>query len=394
MVFIKTVFPLLILISSLLGYFALGSIEKPVKGKPTERPLPSVEVLPLQSQKITLNLNSRGITTPATVSILNASSGGRIREMHKRLNPGGQFKKGDHLLSIEDHQHQIAVARAKSMLAEAELNLAQTLALAGQARRNRATSIKRDNSPLALYKPQIKEAQARIGLAKAELQGAFHELNQTTITAPFDGLVKNRFVNLAQNVPSGTDLIEIFSQENSEIRLPFHIHDLAKLGFSVWQDIETNSDLTIWISFSKYNQAQRIPTKLIRSEGIINDKNQLVYLVAEISDPYQLKNNNHPPIPFGKIVYATIQGKEIDPAWVIPQSALYGDSSVLIVDEKKHIRLKKVNIIESRGDTLIINQGVNNGDNLVISKSDFYVEGAIVNTVIGDSVVTVDNQHE
>jgi len=366
------------------------AVEQPTLSEPM-----SVEIITVVSESVTLNIHTRGTTQPATESTLSAASGGLIVEMDKRLNSGGLFKKGELLLRFDEHPYRSAVARAKMTLAEAELNLAQRHALAKQARREIKRAQREISTPLGRHEPQMHEARSRVESAQAELEEARFKLAQTRVTAPFDGMVSSRLVRLAQDVSEGTPLVDFIALERAEIRLPISAGELYKLGFSWWQKPESGSRPKVWLSGKIGGKHHQWLGALVRSEGTINRDNQMIYLVAEVLDPYGLTNNRHSPLPMGQMVDAVIEGVSVNQAWAVPRHALYNDKGLLIVDEKNQLHHRSVNIVDSTNSRLVIDKGLADGDRVVIiSKVNYFIDGLTVNPTPTQQNTTASTGHE
>ncbi len=110
--------------------------------------------------------------------------------MHPNFEDGAFFNKGDVLAELDPADLQAALTAAESRLARAEAALAQEEARAKQAKLNwEDIGYDEEPSPLVLRIPQLKEANAVITSARADLDQAKRNLNRSKIRAPFDGRV-------------------------------------------------------------------------------------------------------------------------------------------------------------------------------------------------------------
>ena len=62
--------------------------------------------------------------------------------------------------------------------------------------------------------------------AKAQLEKAKRDLGKTFIKAPYDGMVKERLLNLGQFLSPGKEIGAVFSVNYAEVRLPVTPADL------------------------------------------------------------------------------------------------------------------------------------------------------------------------
>ena len=116
--------------------------------------------------------------------------------------------------------------------------LAQEEARAKQAKLNwEDIGYDEEPSPLVLRIPQLKEANAVITSARADLDQAKRNLNRSKIRAPFDGRVKARLVGLGQSVSGTTPLGEVFATDYAEIRLPLSANQLPFVNLPSSADV-------------------------------------------------------------------------------------------------------------------------------------------------------------
>jgi multidrug efflux pump subunit AcrA (membrane-fusion protein) len=69
-----------------------------------------------------------------------------------------------------------------------------------------------------------------------------------------------------------------------------------------------------------------------------------------------------------------IKGKEIPQAFVLPRHVVYPGDIVYTV-KNNQLKIKEVNILRSYKDTVIINEGLSEGDQIVKSPLSGAVEG-------------------
>lgn len=102
---------------------------------------------------------------------LRMDAEGKIVDM--ALEPGGRFRKGDALLSLESAAARLAVALAETRLAEAERVLSRYRRLEGTGAAASAT---------------LDDAATKAEIARIELEQARDALQKRTLMAPFDGV--------------------------------------------------------------------------------------------------------------------------------------------------------------------------------------------------------------
>ena len=158
---------------------------------------------------------------------------------------------------------------------------------------------------------QAPEAEkANVAYARAELARAKRELDRTSIRAPFDSLIRNRAIDLGQFVSAGTLIGEVCDTSVGEIRLPISNQDIPFLP-NYHQE-----EAMVQLSTSIAGETVQWQAKIARDEGVVDETNRMMYLVAEVYDPYlrQQGTNHTQALKFGTFVTAKIQGVNL-PVW-------------------------------------------------------------------------------
>jgi len=387
---IKYLLPILVIIAA-LGLIASAYIFKPVpEKKATAQILPVVEVIEASSQPITLEAKSQGIVESRTETLLVAEVTGRIQSISNSFFAGGYFKKGDPLIEIDAVDYRANLAVAKSRLADARLAYEQEKALADQAREDWESFGRGEGSELALRKPQLEKAEALLESAEAGVEMAERDLERTVVRAPYDGRIREKFADIGQMVSARqTQLARIYSTDTAEIRLPISLRDIEYLELP-----ETYSNGTVNVSKPKvavkgtYGGEQYEWEGVIdRTEGAIDPKTRLSYVVAKIEEPYKKKENtDRPPLKIGLFVEASIEGKRIDKAFRIPRKALRENDTVYTVNRENQIVFKNVDVYKTDTEWAIITEGLEDGDRICITPLEYAVMGMQVELQSSDSI--------
>ena len=114
-----------------------------------------------------------------------------------------------------------------------------------------------------------------------------------------------------------------------------------------------NMTVTVTLRANFAGQEHAWPGVIVRTEGEIDPRTRMVYLVAQVKDPYgpiaafqessredlDGMDSKRPPLAVGMFVRAEIHGKKLARVIVLPRSALRGRSRVLVV-ERESIRVQ------------------------------------------------------
>ena len=130
--------------------------------------------------------------------------------MSDNFREGGFFDKGDVLLEIDPADYETALTVAQANLAQARVRLAEEEAQSRQAELD-WQRLGGDERPteLVLRVPQLALARANVAAAEARVREAERDLERTRISAPYDGRVLAKHVDVGQVVGPGTMLATV-----------------------------------------------------------------------------------------------------------------------------------------------------------------------------------------
>lgn len=351
--------------------------------KPEEIPIPIVDVIKVEQQTVSLNLPSYGVVTPKYKTQLVTEVQGRMLTISPHFVAGGIVKKGDQLAQIEPSDYEADLMQAEATLAQATAALNEEIARGEVAKIEFKGYDKGLPPELGLRIPQLKKEQANVKYAQAALARAQRNLERTVIRAPFDGIIKARNVDLGQYVSLGTNLGELYDTRIAEIRLPISNDDLAYL------ESVDNPDTEVTLSASLAGKENTWSGNIIRSEGVIDAENRMVYLVAEIKDPYlrEQKIAGSLPLKYGSFVNAVIKGRTVDGIVKLPRHVVRNDQVVLI-DDKNIVEMRHVNVVRSDLENVYIKDSLKTGERVATSHSNTMANGQLVK-VLGEAALPV-----
>ena len=327
---------LIILLSAAAAFWMANQESVPELVKP-EPPSMLVDVMRARANQVQISIEAQGSVTPRTQTVLVSEVSGLIMEVSPAFVAGGFFKKGDVLVQIDDRNYRADVKRAQASVATAQTLVTRERGLADYAesdweRAKPSLSTSRAASDLALRKPQLAEAIANLDFAEAELAKRQGDLDRTIIRAPYDGLIREKRADVGQFVAAGTQLALTFATDVAEIRLPLPDKELPYLNLSLLDQANVHADLSrstsepgpaVTVSAEIGGQTNRWSGHIVRTEGVFDDKSRVLYLVAQIADPYnQLTNRWSAPLRIGTFVKADIKGRLVKNIIKLPRKVL------------------------------------------------------------------------
>ncbi len=148
-----------------------------------------VQVAPQQAQVIDRIINIYGNSAPARTIEIGSETEGRVTEIFARR--GQPLKAGDPILRFDLRDRRARLDQAKASVKE------------HKTRFEAQQSLKTDGY---VSDAQMAETLAKLETARAELTRAELDLANMTVTAPFDGILQERTVEIGDFVRAGDTL--------------------------------------------------------------------------------------------------------------------------------------------------------------------------------------------
>ena len=377
-----------ILASAVGGAFVMVQTRAAPTQMEREIPVLLVDAIEARREPVFFRVNTQGAVTPRTESNLVSEVSGQIVEVASNYVAGGFFRKGELLLRIDPRNYQSALKSAQANVARVQTQVAKENALANFALDDWKTlrDLNASTGPisdLALRKPQLAEAIAESISAEAALEKAQEDLNRTSIRAPYDGMVQEKRADVGQYVNTGSQLALIFATDYAEIRLPITQRELALIDLPS----ADGSSLPLPVTLTS-----RVGTILhtwqgliVRSEGVFDSASRVLYVVAQVEDPYNQSGRNGELLRIGTFVTASIQGRFGGALFTIPRHALQRGETLWIIDERQKIYPRDVQIVSTDEEYAYVDGGLVNGDRYTITPIDQPLPGmpVRVNTYLG-----------
>ncbi len=352
---LRVLMPLAVLGAGWLGY-AVISVEPEEAKRPEEKPrLIKTRAVSLHRQDFPTTILTRGVIRAHNEVILTPQVSGKIIRILPGFEDGAFFSEGDVLVELDPQDLAGAVIVAEAQLARAVSIHAQEETRANQARLNWTDlGYKEEPTDLALRLPQLREAQANMDSATAQLQQAQRNLDRTRVRAPFDGRVRRRTVGLGQSVGPGTSLGSVFAIALAEVRLPIASRDMAFLTLPEGPE-DPPVDVTLRDALNPDNTVWK--AQIIRTEGTLDQSSLELFAIARISDPFG-RQSKTPPLRIGQPVVATILGQVLENVMAVPRMAVRELDQILLLEPNEPnelmIRSQRIEILWSDETHVIV----------------------------------------
>ncbi|MEQ9395609.1 efflux RND transporter periplasmic adaptor subunit [Haliea sp.] len=352
------------------------------KPEPVPEALPSatvplVDVVNVEPQSLALDVVTQGTVRPVLTIDLVSRVAGRVESVAADFAAGSFFREGAALVAIEDADYRFAIARARSQVVAAEQRVAEEEGRALQAQREWRDLGNPAANALFLREPQLASARAALKAAQADLDAAQLDLERTRITAPFNGRISEKFVDIGQYVTPGTRIARVYATDAVEVRLPLTDRQVALLDLPLHYRSDDSAlelpAVTLRTTFAGRDWEWQ--GRIVRTDASIDENSRMVYAVAEVQEPFARgPEGERPPLVPGMFVSATVAGRTLEAVTRLPRSALRSDAAVMLVDSRRQVVEHAVSVLQSEGGQVWVH-GLQRGDRVIVREPTVTVAG-------------------
>ena len=381
-----------------------------------------VEVAPAKAEDIQMVIESFGTVEPRESLKLVAQVRGQIVEFDPAFKEGGFVQKKTRMIQIDPRTYGLEVERRKVQIkqAEAELKSLEQQVVNLKARLKIATSdvklakneylrlkklidrkviaqsqldkteqaylasqerLQALNNQLALVGPQKEQLIAARDMARVMYQEAQLDLERSSIVAPFDGWVLEKAVEVGQHVNIGQQLGKIYSSGQLDIEVRIPAKDLNWLPADLGQEMPILADVVFKNAGDEHVWSGRVA----RIKAMMDERTRTLPMVIEIDEtPNSEQSRNPLRLRPGMFVTVRIKGKKIPNVFVLPRYLVYpGDVVYTVKDDT--LKSNTVKILRGYKDSVIIGEGLSEGDLIIKSPLSSPADGQMVRLKTDDS---------
>ena len=377
---IKKLKPLFILLGAFALSYLLWFLGQVQPDPVEELPPPDVIIEILTPKDFQVQISSNGTTTPLTQTVLTAEVGGEVIYRSKKFAEGASVIEGEILAKIDDTDLQLQYKNALLQLANAEVQYSLQLAEAEVAKEAWDKIGDGVASDLTLKKPQLKQAEAFLEVAKAQVSSAAKKLNKTEIIAPYAGRIQNVNIDLGTTIIPGQPVGAMYTSSEIEITLAVKDNDLQFLSIPMdGRKLNPSEQASVVIESFYKGKTQSWKGKLERVDGVIDPVTRMINLIAVFKNDFI--ESDKPNLPIGLFVEAKIDGITLKNIFEIPINSISKDNEVYIVDKDNQLELRELTILKKYSEFVIIKDGLKAGERIVTSKLSTASNGIKVNPV-------------
>lgn len=347
---------LLLVVAVLGGMKALQIKDLIAAGSAAKQPPIAVTTVTVAATDWETSINALGTLEAAQGVVITADLPGRVSALY--FDGGETVKAGKLLLEQENSSENAQLSAAESDLELAQRNLDRV------ARLFRSKVISRS---------EFDTARSQESAAQAQVDNITTSLDKKQITAPFDGRLGLRLVDIGQDLSQGLPIVSLQAIDPMLVNFSLPQQALAnvKEGFKVRVATDASPGVVFDGSITAINTEIDTSTRTVRTQATLN-----------VSKDEQ---GNEPNLLPGMFATVEVVLPEPRPVLMIPLTAVnfatFGDSVFLIEESENDelvARQQFVQLGERRGDYVEIKKGLQQGQTLANDGTFKLRNGAMV----------------
>jgi RND family efflux transporter MFP subunit len=367
---------LAVIVAGVIGAAYITKTAPKARRRPPAKIAPLVEVVQIQPGIHNVTVQAMGTVVPAKEIVLESRVSGEIVSLHPQFTAGGFLDKGSEALRIDPIDFELAVTLAQARVEDAEsiLQVAEEEAAAATEEWQLLNQNKPENAEipaLVAKKPQLEAARAKLAAEKADLQKAKLDLARTRIKAPFNTIVRKKFVDIGSQVSSQEQLAELVGTDVYWIQASIPVDRLNWITIPR-QSTETGSRVRIF-----YRDKYEHSGKVIKLLGDLEQEGRMARILIEVKDPLGLRRKKKTQLPLliGEYVRLEIAGRQLDQVYRIPRTALRDNTRIWVASSEDTLKIRDVDVLWRDSETVLFRDGLQPGDRLIVSELPTPVDG-------------------
>ncbi|MEW9799233.1 efflux RND transporter periplasmic adaptor subunit [Alteromonas sp. CYL-A6] len=337
-----------------LRYLALFTALTPLTAAAQDMPPAQVEVVQVTRQAMTPTVQLKGNVMALKNAVVSAEVDGRLEDI---VLVGTLLQKGQQLGQINPDRYEFELARERAELKA----LRADLTFRNNEVARLETLIKQDNASATQYQRELAAKQVveqNILAAQADVARAERNKADTTPRAPFDGVIAERLANIGEFIRAGEPLVRIVNSQQKDISVPVPLRYEPLLREGMQLDV-TSRDRTF-----------TLPVRSVVPVGDMNSR--MIEVRLDASDSELLAGD-----AVTVLVPKAPSGNEV----AIPRDALIikgNDRFIYVVDANNKAQKVTATIRYAHGPYLVLEEGVNDGDYVIIRGGERLQPGSLV----------------
>jgi multidrug efflux pump subunit AcrA (membrane-fusion protein) len=233
---------------------------------------------------------------------------------------------------------------------------------------------------LALRKPHLQKVTAELKAAEALLAQEKRNLKRTIIRVPFNAMVSEVKVDVGSHLTAQETLATLTGTDRYWVQGNIPIDRLKWITVPFFKD-ETGSKVTINYS-SNEGKGNSWKGKVVRLVGDLDPQGRMARILVAVDDPLNLAAESKfgQPLIIGAFVHAKIYGQKVSEVARLARSHVHENNTVWVMGKEGTLSIRPVSILFRDEESVLINQGILAGEQLIVSNLTAPVDGMQIRT--------------
>jgi RND family efflux transporter MFP subunit len=378
---IRKYLPILIIVGALVvagGLFATR--QKPAR-TPNRVVAPLVETITARSTTETIVVAALGTVMPSRTVAIQPELSGRLVAVHPDLVLGGLLPAGAVAARIDPRDYAAALAQARARLAQARTAL--------EVERGRQVVARREwklfegdldatlaDSMLALRKPQLDLAEADYASAQSVVEQAERNLARTSLTVPFNAVVRTAAAEVGQLVTGQSQLATLAGTDEYWVQVAVPLDRLDRIQIP---DARGGAGAKARIRFqTSSGAAQEKSARVVRLLGDLDPEGRTARVLVAVADPLDLavrSDSDRVPLLLGSYVSALIDAGSTSGLFRVPREAIREGDQVWVLAGNGTLAIRGVTISWREENHVLVSTGLADGDRIITSSLQAPIPG-------------------
>jgi len=330
------------------------------------KPPVAAELATATARELTEGIEVTGSLEPKFSADIRTQIPGLVKEVY--VTQWVRVQKGQPLARIDVAETEALTSRAEASVVAAQAQLSQAQVAQTRAEREEARMLKLKEAGLATQqalddsrteraaaKAQVDAAKAHIRVAEEEVHQSKARLGKGLVTAPLDGIIALRDINvgdLASDAAAGRPIFRVV--DNRVLNLTVTVPSIDSARIKVGQPLEFTVDALPGKVFSG---------RVMFINPELNAADRSLKVVAEVQNGSELLKGGL--FAKGRIVTGTRTGVLQVPRAVLGRYDTAQQTATLFVLEGQTARLRSVKTGAANGEMVEIREGLKQGEQYV-----------------------------
>lgn len=311
------------------GFRVMGAMKTPVEASPVKRSIPTAQVIDAVALNQPLAIRSQGFVKPFREIELASQVAGQIQWMHPAIESQGRFKQGDVLVRLDDRAAQANLASTQAAL---DLVSMQT---------RRAQQLQKDGT---LSQDQVDQLTSQQIQLQSALKSAQIALENTRITAPFDGRVAQALARLGSIVNPAQPMARIYTDQQLEVTVSLLPSEAALIPSLFAEPADISAQITSQFGSANHSWQGQVSRARPALDPATRTLDVTIAIQHQANPPFELLTQS--------LVQVAILAPGLD-LMEIPASALRKGGQVWLVKQDE-LQPLAIDVVYSDQDRLFV----------------------------------------